>query len=361
VQTYNLGGSTTLLDRLQAGLVTQGEFEQEVIDEVYGGLSQYCNIPDGYAHCKLGTAQMDLEGLDSNQLQELLASPPDYIVDPHPVHREVIEFFRMLLEGSELVCDQHNPLLPTVGAYLHGPPGVGKTHLMAAYALMVQELMADKLVTVKEGLGGIVTQAVERYSDRVAREKTEDLDSDDEPGWMELTDSGIKDAKSPRDQFWDEITDLKRRIQNYPYKPTDMLYLGFKELFEVCRTSGERSDAMNAIDRARIVFVDDIHPQGDSEQVLILLHLLERRYEIGRAGTFLTTNLDMTALTGGDQMLGHRLASRCAETLVEFDFGNCDDWRIKVKSQRIKHIKSAIGVRVRSTDSELSENANETR
>jgi|TARA_B100000315_G_scaffold230605_1_gene241189 hypothetical protein len=345
---YNIRDSATLLDRIEAGLLSQSEFEQEVIDEVYGGLAQYCAIPDGYTHCQLGTEQMDLEALDNDQLHELLECPPDYIINPYPVHGRAIEFFRMLIEGNRLVCDHHNPLLPTVGAYLYGPPGVGKTHIMAAYGLQVQELMAEKLVTVKKGLGDLISQAFERYSTSIAGHEVKDTNPDDNVGWMELSDERIKATHAPKEQFWADISDLKHRIQQYTYQPTDMLYLGFKELYEICRTSDHRSDAMNAIDNARIVFVDDIHPQGDLEQVHIVLHLLERRYELGRAGTFLTTNLDTTALGGGDQMLGQRLTSRCAETLVTFDFKDCDDWRTKIKSQRIRLIESAIDSRVAS-------------
>ncbi len=351
---YNLRQSATLLDRIEAGLMSQGEFEQEVIDEVYGGLAQYCAIPDGYMHCQLGSEHMDLNALDNDQLHELLDSPPDYIVNPYPVHDRAIEFFRMLIEGNRLVCDQHNPLLPTVGAYLYGPPGVGKTHIMAAYGLQVQDLMAEKLVTVKAGLGDLISQAFERYSKSIAGQELKDTAPDENVGWVELGDKGINASHAPREQFWADISDLKQRIRQYPYQPTDMLYLGFKELYEICRTSDHRSDAMNAIDNARIVFVDDIHPQGDIEQVHIVLHLLERRYELGRAGTFLTTNLDTTALGGGDQMLGQRLTSRCAETLVTFDFEGCDDWHTKIKSQRIRLIESAIDSRVAATEATAS-------
>ena len=53
---------------------------------------------------------------------------------------------------------------------------------------------------------------------------------------------------------------------------------------------------MDALETARVVFIDDIHPQGDPAQVQIVLHLLERRYELGRAGTSLTTNLQTSQL-----------------------------------------------------------------
>jgi hypothetical protein len=62
--------------------------------------------------------------------------------------------------------------------------------------------------------------------------------------------------------------------------------------------------------------------QGDPEQVQLVLHLLERQYKLGLAGTFLTTNLLARDLGGGDEMLGSRLISRCAETLVTVDFSD---------------------------------------
>lgn len=103
---------------------------------------------------------------------------------------------------------------------------------------------------------------------------------------------------------------------------------------------------MNALETARIVFIDDIHPQGDPAQVRIVLHLLERRHELGRAGTFLTTNLETRQLGGGDEMLGRRLLSRCAETLLTIDFSNCQDWRQTVKARRIGLVEDELARRI---------------
>jgi len=102
---------------------------------------------------------------------------------------------------------------------------------------------------------------------------------------------------------------------------------------------------MHALESARVVFIDDIHPQSDPEQIQLVLHLLERRYEMGQAGTFLTTNLQTEALGGGDEMLGNRLMSRCAETLVTIDFSDCDDWGKKVKSHKIRMIEDELDSR----------------
>ncbi|MFT5101541.1 MAG: DNA replication protein DnaC [Planctomycetaceae bacterium] len=61
---------------------------------------------------------------------------------------------------------------------------------------------------------------------------------------------------------------------------------------------------MQSLEKARVVFIDDIHPQGNPEQVQLVLNLLERRYETVRTCTFLTTNLPTRELGSGDEMLG---------------------------------------------------------
>jgi hypothetical protein len=72
---------------------------------------------------------------------------------------------------------------------------------------------------------------------------------------------------------------------------------------------------------------------GRPQAVQLVLHLFERLYELGLAGTFLTTNLLARDLVSGEGMLGSRLISRCAETLVTVDFSDGNDWWQKVKSR----------------------------
>jgi len=337
-------GKPTMLDNIEAGLLSREDFEKEVVNQVYAGLRQYCEIPAGYQHCQLATTEKDIEAMGDQPLRELLRHPPPEIINPYPSHVKAIEFFQLLLSGDSLVCDHGDPLNPTVGAYLYGPPGTGKTHLMAAYALCIQSALNKELKHVGKMLGDEVESAFARYIQRQASERRET----EKVSVIEVKDGQFIQGLSPTDEFWDTVKTFQERLKSYQYQPTDFLYLGFKELVEVCKYSTERSDAFKALESARMVFIDDVHPQGDPEQVRIVLHLLERRYELGRAGTFITTNLDTREISGGDDMLGNRLLSRCAETLVSINFSDCDDWRQLVKGRRIKLIEDELDKRIQS-------------
>ena len=145
----------SLIDRLDAGLISREDLESELVAEAWAGLQPFCRIPDGYRHCAIDLKSLDVGQLDDDALADLLASPPSAIVNPAPVHVQAAEFFRMLLDGDRMVCEDGNPLMPSVGAYLFGPPGVGKTHLMAAYGLRVRALLEDQLDWIKSALGDL--------------------------------------------------------------------------------------------------------------------------------------------------------------------------------------------------------------
>jgi hypothetical protein len=334
---------TELLDQLQAGVLGHDEFQQQVIDQIYAGLHQYSRIPDAYLHCDLASREIDLVGLKDDGLRQLLKYPPPEIINPYPSQIKAMELFDLLLSGTSLCCEHGDPLSPSLGAYLYGPPGTGKTHLMAAYGRRLKAMLDNRLHGVNQLLGPAIGQAYLKYNERIASEPEA---TDEAIGYLDLKDDEITIADSPQEEFWRRIASLQTRIAEYEYQPTDLIYIGFQELFEVCKYSSQRKDAMQSLEKARVVFIDDIHPQGDPEQVQLVLHLLERRYEMGRAGTFLTTNLPTKELGGGDEMLGNRLMSRCAETLMMIDFSDCDDWRQTVKSRRITLVEEELDRRI---------------
>lgn len=332
-----------LLDQLLAGQVDRHQFRQSVIDDVYSGLHNFCQIPDGYQHCELATRSIDLDSLDEAAMHKLLDNPPSEIINPYTSHLTAIELFSMLLDGHSLVTEEGDPLRPNIGAYLYGPPGSGKTHVMAAYGRQVKRLLDTHLTEAHTMLGPFVDAAIGRYNHRMATEKAEDVEA---AGYLEMDGDEIRQSHSPAGEFWNSINQLKQQLIDYEYKPTDLIYIGFKELFEVCKYSAHRDEAMRALEAARVVFIDDVHPQGDPEQVQLVLHLLERRYEMGRSGTFLTTNLQTSDLGGGDPMLGSRLLSRTSEMLLTIDFTDCEDWRQKVKARRVRLVEDELQRRI---------------
>jgi DNA replication protein DnaC len=329
----------TILDKLQAGLLDRQGFQQEVLDQVYVGLHQYCQIPEGYKNSDLASKLIDLPMLTDTELKSLLNDPPTEIVNPYPSQIKAIALFEMLLDGDPMACEDSDPLKPTLGAYLYGPPGSGKTHLLAAYARRLKMFLDTRLADVHNMMASVIEEACFKFYERTGSEREVTIE---EMGHYSVENNELILESSPEEEFWHTINLLKKRIAGYDYQPTDLIYIGFKELFEVCKHSAQRDDAMHALESARIVFIDDIHPQSDPEQIQLVLHLLERRYEMGQAGTFLTTNLQTEALGGGDEMLGNRLTSRCAETLVTIDFSDCDDWRKKVKSHKIRMVEDEL-------------------
>lgn len=330
-----------ILAELNAGILQMPAFRQQVINEVYSGLQQYCQIPDGYRHCDLATREMDVASLSDADIGLLLRDPPAEILNPAEPHIKTIQLFELMLSGDTMVCDNGDPLCPNIGAYLYGPPGCGKTHLMAAYGRRLKALLDERLTDVRRMMSEVIDRTYKHYTQRLATEES----TGDPLGQLTLEGDRIDVQLSPEDEFWRTIDQFKQRLADYDYQPTDLIYIGFKELFEVCKYSSHRNEALKALENARAVFIDDIHPQGDPEQIQLVLHLLERRYELGRAGTFLTTNLPTHALGGGDEMLGTRLLSRCSEMLVTIDFSACEDWRKTVKARRIKLVEAEIARR----------------
>jgi hypothetical protein len=344
MQTEVLSNNPTILDKMEAGLLSREALEEEVFNQVYAGLRQYCQIPPAYTHCSLETQTINLAGLDDKALRNLLAKPPPGIVNPGISQIKAIELFKLLLAGDPLVCDGNDPLNPTIGAYLYGPPGSGKTHLMAAYGKCIAEKLERELSDVRKVMLDIIEAAYIKY---IERQSSESGTSDTDTGYVKLNSNlTITKELSPTEEFWDTVHQFQSHLQSYDYQPTDLIYIGFKELVEICQNQDERQKAMLALENARLVFIDDIHPQGNNEQIQIVLHLLERRYELGKAGTFLTTNLTTEELGGGDEKLGNRLLSRCAEMLVTVDFSDCDDWRLKVKARRVTLVEKELDARI---------------
>jgi DNA replication protein DnaC len=255
----------------------------------------------------------------------------------------------MILQGDPGVCEHGDALRPTLGAYLVGPPGVGKTHIMAAFGLLIKQRLDRELVRMENTLVRLVEQVYEHTLDWQAEWSRRPLEDDNR--WVlsapRAADVRMRKQLPPEERFAAAVRELRRRVRDYPYQPTDMLYLGFEDLFgELQRDREHRARVVAALETARIVFIDDIHPKGDPERIRVIQQLIERRYELDRPGTFLTTNLTSEELGAGDKMIAQRLLSRCSESFIKFNFNDCADWRMEVKSRRVKLVEKTIRERI---------------
>lgn len=314
-------------------------------------------------------------------MDELNANPPPMIVDPHRPQIETIELFRMYLQGHPVVCRNRDPFQMLFGANLVGPPGCGKTHILAAFARRMKEYLDSKLEAYRAMVAQFVSREYVVYQEAIARVpnpsaptsvwKIEGDAASDEAGLLDhlklgkagegslekrsslaqmsrLMTGKLVEQKDPAALFLGKLGQFTAALSRLQYQPPDLLYVDFDTLWELCRgESATRDQALEAIVRAKVVFLDDVHPKGDAERVQIVLHVIEGRYAAGRMGTFMTTNLTTEELAGKDANLASRLQSRCSEMFYEVDFKGCDDWRTKVKRRRItlakEHLDEQIG------------------
>jgi len=361
--------NTSALDRLLAGQASAAGIAREIITAARAGLEQFCDIPAGYRHCQLEQTTRNLDDLSEAETRELIEHPPGAIVNPTRVHLEAIEFFRKILAGDPLVCDDRDALRPTLGAYLVGPPGVGKTHIMAAFGLRIKQQLDNELADMESKAGRLIGQIYEttlyQQADWARQPVTDDnrwalaaptpvaaTKAQTPEAVLKLAmqaDVPLKKLLPPEQRFAAAMQYLQHWVRDYPYQPTDMLYLGFEDLFaELQQDKDRRAKVFAALEGARIVFIDDIHPKGDPDRLQVIQQLIERRYELDRPGTFLTTNLTTEELGAGDRMIAQRLLSRCSENLIKFNFTGCTDWRMAVKARRIKLIEKTISDRLNS-------------
>lgn len=354
--------STSPLDRMLAAQVTPSQVARELVAEARAGLKPFCDIPEGYRGCRLDHAVCGLDDLPEAETRRLIENPSGAIMNPAPVHLQAIEFFRMILEGDPLVCEKRDALRPTLGAYLVGPPGVGKTHIMAAFGLCIKQRLDTELAKMQSAIVGLIERLYEITLDQMEEWSRLPVDKDNRwvlsgPGLSATHKNDENDVMkramqadihmtkraSPEDRFAAAAKVLEQRVRAYTYQPTDMLYLGFEDLFDQLQgDKARRTRALSALETARVLFIDDIHPKGDPERILVIQQLIERRYELDRPGTFLTTNLTAEELGAGDRTVAQRLLSRCSENFIKFDFKDCDDWRLTVKSRRIRLIEKTI-------------------
>ena len=191
----------TLLDRTEAGTISAAEFEAAIVDQVYAGMQRYCEIPDAYQHCELCVRELDVDALADDELRGLLRARPAEIINPDSAHIKAIELFDMLLEGDAAVCERVDPLSPSVGAYLYGPPGLAKpTSWLPRGAGFASCWMRSCGMSTR----GLVKRCSARSHGTFGAAYSESRATEDNVGYTMLTENGhsYENKSAPADEFW---------------------------------------------------------------------------------------------------------------------------------------------------------------
>lgn len=337
-----------VINHLLSGGLSFEKLAAQLRAEAFAGLEQHCQIPARYATCELAFKFVNISQMSEAELNTLGRSQSPQVLDPHDSQLAAIIFFQMLIEGNSLICESLQPLKPKVGAYLVGIPGTAKTHIMAAAARRLKGILTEKL-------NGQDLQAALQIKTAFDRFNTEALD------WGNIEDrtprftEGLNPVKHPVDKFMEALDEIRRHFQTAPYKPTDILYLGFEELCEMYEA--DKQEIVSAIEKARMVFIDDVHPGKRPERLQIVHQLIERRYELGRPATFFTSNDEPGSLGGDDEKVSQRLDSRLSTMLVKLDFTGSIDWRKRVHSRRINLVDAAVKKRLAALKASLQDAA----
>lgn len=386
-ETGTPSSELSLVDRMVAGLMNPREAADQIMSDAYGPLKQFCILPAGFANRKLAWEFRNVEQMSSEQLDALNMHPPSTIIDPAPPQLRAIELLRAYLEGHPICCQNKDPFQPMFGVNFVGPPGCGKTHIMSAAARFMKEFLDGKLKNYRLMIAKFVKEAYTTFQLRsVALERPDDkrtiysLDDpsskpnvrDSQPMSSEereqkleslinlASTSGIKmkEEKDPTTVLLQAVENFKAALGRLQYQPPDLLYLEFDKLCELCLgSSAIREQALEALIKAKVLFIDDVHPKGNSERLHLVQHIIESRYAAGRMGIFMTTNLSTEDLVGER---AKAILSRCQEMICEIEFENCTDWRSKIKSRRIelakKYIEEKIAPHISRPEQQTPEN-----
>ena len=331
----------SLINEIEAGFKSPQEVGDMIIDEARGPLKQFCILPEGFASRKLGCEFRQIDWASTDQLDDLNDNPPAFIIDPKPPQEEAALLLNLYLAGDSAVCRNGDPFQPIFGANFIGKPGCGKTHLMSAFARRMKEVLDTKLQGYREMVAEFVASKYKAYQMAIAKVHNphepgagsvwtiEGVGSGDNTQLLEQLkkkpgsegekanipslmnalgkiDMKVTHQKDPASIFKEELATFKGRLARMQYQPPDLLYLDFETLWELCRKgSTTRDQAYEALTRAKVVFVDDIHPKGEADKIDVALHVIEGRYTAGKLSTFITTNLSTQDLASRRRHTGY--------------------------------------------------------
>ncbi len=338
-------GTASVFDRLLAGELNKHQLAGIILQEVYSKAVQFCDIPGAYHHCQLAFRTVDMTDWDEAKLRLFASIKHPDIINPDKDQLLAIKFFQLLVRGDALVCERNDPFSPRYGAYLYGRPGTGKTHIMASAALALKAILDKRLIEVRVAISNSVDKLYELGLDVSGkfREKQKGIGrytfSDD----GKITESG---SLEPSVWFDQQIEGLKRKVATFRWSPTDILYLSFDQL----REQASDPAVLSALESAKLLFLDDVDQKGSkNEGIEVFQELLQRRYELGRPGVIVSTNLTAKELGGKNSKMRARLSSRTAAMLYKICFKS-KDWRVSMHAKLLGALNASVIGLLKSED-----------
>lgn len=354
-----------ILEGLLSGKLTANDLAETLLQELFRGVEKYCVIPERYKGVKLDIAGLDedLKELNGEEIEGLNLVSEGRIINPSQKQLLAISILRAIADEDPRFCQSTAVIpsfAPTLGLYLEGIPGCGKTHIMTAFAIEMKAKLDGEINEFRGFLRRIINERVQKF---LKAEETPKIgkggniiDFDSAPvdsfGNQDLSKVDFQKKEDSGEEVKKALEQLRENIRNSPTRPTALLFLEFDTLFEEYSRADKEAAAelLEKVCSADLVFIDDLHPKNDPARIQLIQHLIERRYHTGKFGTLITSNLDVDELVqlndtnqdsearSGSTLEG-RLESRADSIFVRINIDDAKDWRSDVHKKRIDYLE----------------------
>ena len=223
---------------------------------------------------------------------------------------------------------------------------------MAAAALVLHKMLWEVLDNYMKDATTIINREVGKMA------------AQDEHGMKVIEDDDKKKSRE-KEHLAKVAATLKEKLGRQKFHPTDLLYIGFDDLYELIRRSPESRDSLiDQIIKARLLFLDDPHPKGDEERLQVFGTILERRYDSGMMGTFVTSNLTLDNFVFKEMQnaadLTKRMKSRWEESGPVIKFEGVPDMRKALRSALWKPLWAQVKGQAHQSSKDANEPDNST-
>jgi DNA replication protein DnaC len=272
------------------------------------------------------------------------------IKTPSKTQKKLIKLLQLALEGHKELS-LRDSCSPNFSIYVHGPVGVGKTHICSAYlnalrCKVSQEIERKKYYwlsdmslarEVKNSLSRAY-EVIDKY-DRVAYSRNNFFLSSEIRSESEVMED-LSKLLGDKDFVNDAVATVENSVHQFLLY--DVAFLEFERIFNVYQRDKK---LIESLIKPRVLLIDDLHPKGNIERAKLIQDLLEVRYNQKGGVTIVTSNLAPEELMGGggyDAKILQRLLSRCDEMFLMFDISDTSDYRKFLGTEKRKRIEKLL-------------------